>query len=59
MYTRTLQLPSRSFLLLGPRGVGKTTWLRDKGQCDGPVGVYPLHSFLEDLSSGQILPASK
>ena len=30
MYTRCLQLPSRSFLLLGPRGVGKTTWLRDK-----------------------------
>ncbi len=30
MYTRSLQLPSRSFLLLGPRGVGKTTWLRDK-----------------------------
>ena len=30
MYTRLLQLPSRSFLLLGPRGVGKTTWLRDK-----------------------------
>jgi predicted AAA+ superfamily ATPase len=28
MYTRLLPLPSRSFLLLGPRGVGKTTWLR-------------------------------
>ncbi len=28
MYTRRLQLPSRSFLLLGPRGTGKTTWLR-------------------------------
>ena len=30
MFTRRLQLPSRSFLLLGPRSVGKTTWLRDK-----------------------------
>ena len=30
MYTRSLQLPPRSFLLLGPRGSGKTTWLRDK-----------------------------
>lgn len=30
MYTRALQLPPRSFLLLGPRGSGKTTWLRDK-----------------------------
>jgi predicted AAA+ superfamily ATPase len=28
MFTRTLVLPSRSFLLLGPRGTGKTTWLR-------------------------------
>lgn len=30
MYTRTLELPPRSFLLLGPRGTGKTTWLRAK-----------------------------
>jgi predicted AAA+ superfamily ATPase len=28
MFTRLLALPARSFLLLGPRGVGKTTWLR-------------------------------
>jgi len=28
MLTRILPLPGRSFLLLGPRGVGKTTWLR-------------------------------
>jgi predicted AAA+ superfamily ATPase len=28
MYTRRLLLPERSFLLLGPRGTGKTTWLR-------------------------------
>jgi predicted AAA+ superfamily ATPase len=28
MYTRSLQLPERSFFLLGPRGTGKTTWLR-------------------------------
>lgn len=27
MLTRRLSLPARSFLLLGPRGVGKTTWL--------------------------------
>jgi len=30
MYTRILELPRRSFLLLGPRGCGKTTWLRAK-----------------------------
>lgn len=27
MYTRRMELPKRSFLLLGPRGTGKTTWL--------------------------------
>lgn len=29
MYTRRLLLPERSFFLFGPRGTGKTTWLRD------------------------------
>lgn len=28
MYTRRLSLPKRSFLLLGPRSTGKTTWLQ-------------------------------
>ena len=28
MYTRQLTLPARSFFLFGPRGTGKTTWLR-------------------------------
>lgn len=28
MYARSLKLPARSFLLLGPRSTGKTTWLR-------------------------------
>jgi predicted AAA+ superfamily ATPase len=27
--TRLLQVPDRSFFLFGPRGVGKTTWLRE------------------------------
>ncbi len=27
--TRLLKLPDRSFFLFGPRGVGKSTWLRD------------------------------
>lgn len=30
MFTRRLALPPRSFLLLGPRGTGKTTWLRQQ-----------------------------
>jgi predicted AAA+ superfamily ATPase len=28
MYQRTLKLPKRSFFLLGPRGCGKSTWLK-------------------------------
>jgi len=28
MYTRLFTLPERSFFLFGPRGTGKTTWLR-------------------------------
>jgi predicted AAA+ superfamily ATPase len=30
MYTRLLPLPDRTFFLFGPRGTGKTTWLRTK-----------------------------
>lgn len=30
MYARRLSLPQRSFFLFGPRGTGKTTWLRQK-----------------------------
>lgn len=30
MYTRSIILPEHSFFLFGPRGTGKTTWLREK-----------------------------
>jgi predicted AAA+ superfamily ATPase len=30
MYARLLEAPRSSFFLLGPRGTGKTTWLRQK-----------------------------
>jgi predicted AAA+ superfamily ATPase len=30
IYTRELTLPRRSFFLFGPRGTGKTTWLRQQ-----------------------------
>jgi len=30
MYTRSLKIPDHSFFLFGPRGTGKTTWLRQK-----------------------------
>ena len=28
MFTRCFKLPDRSFFLFGPRGTGKTTWLK-------------------------------
>jgi hypothetical protein len=28
MFTRRCQLPDRSFFLFGPRGTGKTTWMK-------------------------------
>ena len=30
MYTRLLPTPTRSILLLGPRGTGKSTWIQDR-----------------------------
>jgi predicted AAA+ superfamily ATPase len=30
MFARQLQVPERSFFLFGPRGTGKTTWLRQE-----------------------------
>ena len=30
MYTRLLKTPTKSAFLAGPRGIGKTTWLRER-----------------------------
>ena len=35
MFARRLALPRHSFLLLGPRGTGKTTWLRHQLHAGG------------------------
>lgn len=44
MYTRLLQVPSKSFFLFGPRGTGKTTWV--KAQFPGAVYVDLLEAEL-------------
>ncbi len=45
-----LKVPDRSFFLFGPRGVGKTTWLRD---------VLPEASFFDLLDSTLYLELSR
>jgi predicted AAA+ superfamily ATPase len=48
--TRLLKLPDRSFFLFGPRGVGKSTWLRD---------VLPEAYFFDLLDHSLYLELSK
>ena len=50
MFTRRLQLPERSFFLLGPRGTGKTTWLR---------GVLPSAVWFDLLRTATFLELSQ
>ena len=50
MFTRRLDLPERSFFLLGPRGTGKTTWLR---------GVLPSALWFDLLRTGVFLELSQ
>ena len=47
---RLLRLPDRSFFLFGPRGVGKTTWLRE---------VLPDASYFDLLDSSLYLELSQ
>jgi len=46
MYPRDLVLPDRSFFLFGPRGTGKTTWLR---------AVLPDAHWIDLLSNRQLV----
>ena len=50
MFTRRLELPERSFFLLGPRGTGKTTWLR---------GVLPSALWFDLLRTTTFLELSQ
>jgi uncharacterized protein len=50
MYTRRLTLPERSFFLLGPRGTGKSTWLR---------GALPTALWFDLLRTGTFLELSR
>lgn len=50
MIKRLLKLPERSFFLFGPRGVGKSTWLKE---------VLPQAAYFDLLSSSLYLELSR
>ena len=47
MFTRLLDLPARSFFLFGPRGTGKTTWLRQALPAALWIDLLRTQTFLE------------
>ena len=50
MYTRLLPTPTRSVFLFGPRGTGKSTWIRDR---------FPDTAIYDLLDTGEALRLSK
>ncbi|MBP9682429.1 MAG: ATP-binding protein [Bacteriovorax sp.] len=46
-YIRQLHLPNKSFFLFGPRGTGKSTWLRDIFKPDLTIDLLRSDQFLE------------
>jgi len=46
-YLRLLALPTKSFFLFGPRGTGKTTWLKDLFKPDLYVDLLRSETYLE------------
>ncbi|MHB0970228.1 MAG: ATP-binding protein [Thermoanaerobaculia bacterium] len=46
MYTRTLESPGSSFFLFGPRGTGKSTWIRQNFDGALVVNLLPAHAML-------------
>ena len=46
-FSRILQCPSKTFFLFGPRGTGKSTWLRDHFQPDLTVDLLRSAEFLK------------
>lgn len=64
MYSRLLQPPkSKSFFLFGPRGTGKTTWLRDQLKADVRVDLLDSEVYQSLLAQpsrlSEFIPAKK
>ena len=39
-FTRLLQAPPNSFFLFGPRGVGKSTWVKEELRPDFKINLF-------------------
>lgn len=57
MFSRIYQIPSRSFFLFGPRGVGKSTWIRARGGFDFAIDLLHNQTFLELQRNPSLLAA--
>lgn len=52
MYVRSISIEKNSFFLLGPRGTGKSTWLRKHYAGEKFINLLDerlYHSYLEDV----------
>lgn len=49
-FTRVVQLPNKTFLLLGPRGTGKSTWIRSVLQPALEIDLLKQRTYLEYLT---------
>jgi predicted AAA+ superfamily ATPase len=56
-YKRALKIPAHSFFLFGPRGTGKSTWLRDQFKPDLTIDLLKTETFLEMSTSPEKLRA--
>jgi predicted AAA+ superfamily ATPase len=46
-YARQIQIPSQSFFLFGPRGTGKSTWLKQEFKGDLVIDLLKSETFLQ------------
>ncbi len=54
---RIYKIPSRSFFLFGPRGVGKSTWIRKRGHFDLAIDLLRQDIFLRLQREATLLEA--
>lgn len=54
-FKRTLSAPAKSFFLFGPRGTGKSTWLKAQFKADLTINLLSAKDFLELQSDPGLL----